>query len=707
MTRVHHRNCPLCEATCGLTIETDGERVVKIRGDALDGFSRGYLCPKGVALQDLHEDPDRLRRPLRRTASGFEEITWPTALDEAAELLHGVQRRHGTDAVAAYLGNPTVHNIGAMLFGPPLLRALGTRQRFSATSLDQLAHHLAAWAMYGHQLLIPIPDVERTQHFLILGGNPVASNGSLMTVPDVKKRLQELQARGGKLVVVDPRRTETAELADEHHFIAPGTDVFLLLGMLSTLFDERLTRPGRLSSLTDGLSEVEAAVRSFTPESVAAVTRIDAATLRRMTRELAQADGAVAYGRMGCSTQLHGGLCQWLLQLINLVTGNLDRPGGALVTRPAVDLLQQVSRGSYARWRSRVRGLPEFAGELPTATLAEEIETPGDAQIRGLLTHAGNPVLSAPNGRRLDRALKTLEAFVAVDLYLNETTRHAHLILPPTGPLEHEHYDAAFHALSIRNVAKWSDAVFPRPPGALHDYEILGGLAERLLAKRGAPLAKCVAAHTMRKLGPARLIDLGLRLGPYGLRRGLAGLSLNSLRAAPHGVDLGPLEPSFPGALRTKDRRIQAAPRLFLEALQRLERPASAKAGELSLIGRRELRTNNSWMHNAPRLVGGRDRCTVWIHPTDAAARGIVDGARVRVASRVGEIEVAAEVTEAIAPGVVSIPHGFGHDRPGIGLEVAKAHAGASINDLTDDQRVDALTGAVAFSGVPVSVARV
>lgn len=703
--QTHYRTCPLCEATCGLAIDVDGDTVVKIRGDEQDAFSRGYLCPKGVALMDLHADPDRLRRPLRRTSGGFEPIAWDDALDEAADLLTKVQQRHGDDAVAVYAGNPTVHNIGAMLFGPPLMRALGTRSRFSATSLDQLAHHLAAWAMYGHQLLIPIPDLERTRLFLMLGANPVASNGSLMTAPDVKKRLLELRARGGKLVVIDPRRTETAAIADEHHFITPGTDVFLLLAIVNTLLHDKLMRPGPLPAITRGLGEVEAAVIEYTPEKAAAVTGIDAGVIRRLARELGTAESSVAYGRMGCSTQEYGGLCQWLFQLINLITGNLDRPGGVMFTRPAVGVLERVSRGSYGRWRSRVRGLPEFGGELPSATLAEEIDTAGQGQIRGLLTNAGNPVLSAPNGNRLEAALPTLEAFVAVDFYLNETTRHAHLILPPTGPLEHEHYDAAFYALSIRNVARWSDPVFDRPPGTLHDWEILGGLTERILARRKAPLSKRMAARAQRALGPERLIDLGLRVGPYGLRRGLSGLSLAALRAAPHGVDLGPLQPCLPAALRTKSGEIEAAPKLFLDALATLRLPPPRPDGELSLIGRREIRTNNSWMHNAPRLAAGKDRCTVWMHPSDASARGIGDGARVRVRSRVGEIELSAQVTDAIAPGVVSIPHGFGHDRPGTRLRVAREHAGASINDLTDDQRVDALTGAVAFSGVPVTVA--
>ncbi|MEZ4225126.1 MAG: molybdopterin-dependent oxidoreductase [Polyangiaceae bacterium] len=705
MRETHFRNCPLCEAACGLAVEVEDGEVAQIRGDEADALSRGYVCPKGVALGELHDDPDRLRQPLRRTSKGFEPVDWSTALDEAVEMMQGVQDRHGKDALAVYAGNPTVHNLGALLYGPALIRAFGTKARFSATSLDQLAHQLVAWCMYGHQLLLPIPDLDHTQYFLVLGANPLVSNGSLMTAPDCKGRLRELRARGGKLVVVDPRRTETAAIADEHHFIVPGTDVFLLLGIVNALFRDKLVSLGRLAAMTDGVADVEAAVVAFTPEAVAPVTGIEASKIRQLARELASADAAIAYGRMGCSTQVHGGLCQWLLQLINLLTGNLDRPGGTLLNQPALGLLGAVSPGSHGRWRSRVRDLPEFGGELPAAALAEEMDTPGAGQIRGLLTHAGNPVLSAPNGRRLEAALAKLDAFVAIDIYVNETTRHAHLILPPTGPLEHAHYDAVFHALSIRNVAKWSDAIFEPPPGALHDHEIFAGLHERWLARRGAKLRQRAAARATKLLGPERMVDLGLRIGPWGMRRGRAGLSVSKLRQHPHGVDLGPLTSSFPAALRTPEKRIVAAPRLMMEALAKLELPQPRADGELSLVGRRQLRTNNSWMHNIPSLVSGKPRCTLLLHPADAESRGIADGAMVRVESRVGSVELRAELSDEVMPGVVSIPHGFGHHRDGMRLSVAEKHAGVSLNDLTDEQSIDELTGAAVLSGVPVRIA--
>ncbi|MBK9001236.1 MAG: molybdopterin-dependent oxidoreductase [Myxococcales bacterium] len=705
MANVHLRVCPLCEATCGLSIETEGDRVTKIRGDELDSFSRGYICPKGVALGDLHHDPDRLRRPLRRRGESWVEVGWDEALDEAAERLAAVQREHGKDAVAVYLGNPTVHNLGALLFGPPFVRALGTKSRFSATSVDQLAHHVAAWAMFGHQLLLPVPDVDRTDFFLLVGSNPLASNGSLMTAPDVKRRLSDIRARGGKLVLVDPRRTETAEIADHHHFIRPGTDVYLLAALLQVIFAEKLERTGRLAAHTVRLSEARRAVEGFSPELAQKHTGIAAEEVRTLARSLAGAKSAVVHSRMGASTQEHGGLCQWLTQLLNLVTGNLDRPGGAMFTTPALDAFRFASSGHLGVWRSRVRGLPEFGGELPVVVLAEEMETPGAGQIRALVTHAGNPVLSTPDGRRLERALAGLDYFVAIDFYKNETTRHAHLILPPTGPLEHDHYDAAFYLLAVRNFAKYSPAVFPKPAGARHEHEIFSGLTQRLLAR--APLRRRLPERVLGWLGPAGMLDLGLRSGPHGLRRGPNGLSLARLRREPHGVDLGPLVPRLPGALRTKQRRIDAAPELFVAALAALVNAELPSATELSLIGRRQLRGCNSWMHNVPRLMTGRERCTLLIHPDDARAREISQGDRVRVRSRVGEVELPVEVSDEVMRGVVSIPHGFGHDRPGTALGVAERHAGASINDLTDPERVDALTGAAAFSGVPVEVTRI
>jgi anaerobic selenocysteine-containing dehydrogenase len=563
--------------------------------------------------------------------------------------------------------------------------------------------------MFGHQLLLPIPDVDRTRFLLILGANPVASNGSLMTAPGIERRLGELRARGGELVVVDPRHTETARLADRHHFIRPGSDALLLLALLQTIFAEGLEEPGRLAEHCDSLDTVRRLAAEFPPQRVAAATGIMASEIASLARRFAGAESAVCYGRLGVSTQEFGGLCQWLINVVNAVTGNLDRPGGAMFTRPAVDALANYGRGHMGRWRSRVRGLPEFGGELPSAALAEEIESDEPGRIRTLLTVAGNPVLSTPNGSQLERALGRLDFMVSIDLYLNETTRHANLILPPTAPLERDHYDLIFNLLAVRNTAKFSPALFAPPPGALHDWQILDQLHRRLADGPPGARLKRVAWSL---LGPRRLLDLGLRFGPYGsgFRPFGGGLTLARLRRAEHGLDLGPLEPCLPASLRTPGRRIELAPQLLVADLERLRRrldePAATAAGngELRLIGRRDVRSNNSWMHNYPRLMRGRDRCTLQMHPRDADRLGLAGEARVTVVSRTGRVTAPLEISDRVMPGVVSLPHGWGHGRPGTRLATANRHPGVSLNDLTDERAVDLLTGNAAVNGVPVHV---
>jgi anaerobic selenocysteine-containing dehydrogenase len=705
--RLHFRACNLCEAMCGLRIEVEGERILSIRGDPDDPFSRGFLCPKATALEDVHVDPDRLKHPLRRTGDGWTRIGWEEAFDEVVQRIGDVQARHGPDSVGIYLGNPNVHSLGALTHGLPLIRALRTRNRYSATSVDQLPHHLTATTMFGHMLLLPIPDIDRTQFFLALGANPLASNGSLMTAPGMPLRLKALKARGGRLVVVDPRRTETAEVADTHLFIRPGTDALLLAALVRTVLEEKLERPGRLTDFMDGLEQVRSAVAPFSPERVAGPTGISSEQIRTLARDFARAESAVAYGRVGVSTQAYGGVGQWLIQVLNVITGNLDRPGGALFTLPAVNPLGLTPRGGYARNRTRVRKLPSFGGEFPVAALAEEILTDGPGRIRALVVLGGNPVLSTPNGGQLEKALGTLEFLVAVDPYLNETTRHAHVLLPPTTALEREHYDVVFHLLAVRNTAKWSQALFRPGPGAKHDWEIFQALTQRLRSPGKARLLRPLRAVVDRLLTPRRLIDFGLRSGPYGMRS-RHRLSVSRLEDNPHGIDLGPLEPSLPGRLMTPGKRIQLAPELLVRDLARVESEllASPRArnGELLLVGRRDLRSNNSWMHNSQRLVKGPERCTLLMHPDDARARGLAQGQTVQVRSRVGSISVRLELTDAVMPGVVSLPHGWGHGRPGVQLRVATAHAGVSVNDLTDDQAVDALLGTAAFSGTPVHV---
>lgn len=706
----HHRTCHLCEAMCGLVISTDDAgAITAIRGDNADPLSRGHICPKAVALQDLHTDPDRLRQPVRRTPTGWQTMSWPEALDAAADGLRSVQDRHGDSAVAVYLGNPTVHSLGAMLYAQFTIRALHTRNRFSATSVDQLPHHFAAWAMFGHQLLLPIPDIDRTDFLVIIGANPAASNGSLMSAPDIRRRLTAIVDRGGEVVVIDPRRTRTAELASSHHFIRPGTDAFLLAALLNVLFSEQRVRPGRLAEHIDGIDALEALVTAFTPESVSARVGISAADIRALARGLSDAPTAVVYSRMGASTQEFGGVCLWLTNALNLVTGNIDRAGGAMFTRPAVDVVNGIGGqhrpGTFDRWRSRVSGRPEFGGELPVSVLLEEMTTPGDGQIRGLLTHAGNPVLSTPNGEGLDVALGALDFMVSIDLYINETTRHADIILPPVSPLERDHYDLIFNALAIRNYARYSPPVFPKPPDSLHDWEILLGLEERL-SRRGGLKARGERLIRQR-LGPAGILDLALRDGPYGSGWKLwqDGMTLSSLRRAPSGVDLGPLEPCLPERLFTPDKRIRLVPEQMQADVARLaSRLSEPSERSLLLIGRRDLRSNNSWMHNIERLVRGKPRCTLLVHPADAARLGLSAGQLAEVRSRVSAICAPVEISDAVMPGVVSLPHGWGHRRDGVQLSVAQAHPGVNFNAVTDPDRVDELTGNAILNGVPVSV---
>ena len=713
MTQRHYRTCNLCEAMCGLAIDVQDGVVSSIRGDEEDPFSRGHICPKAVALKDLHEDGDRLRRPLRREGGQWKEIGWDEALDEAARRLAALQKAHGRHAVALYQGNPTVHNYGTVIFSQVFARALRSHSLFSATSVDQLPQMLASLLMLGHQLLLPVPDLDRTGFLLVLGANPVASNGSLMTAAGVEKRLKALRARGGRLVVVDPRRTETAAMADQHLPIRPGTDVYLLLALLQTIVEEGRLRGGHALDLSDGLPQVLEAVAPYTPEVAAARTGVAADAIRALARDFAAAPSAVAYGRVGVSTQEFGGLCCWLINVINIVTGNFDRAGGAMFARPAADIVALAGRmdrgGHFDRRRSRVRGLPEFGGELPVAVLAEEIETPGEGQIRGLVTSAGNPVLSTPDGARLARALGGLDFMVSIDLYLNETTRHAHLILPPTSPLEHDHYDLVFQTLAVRNGAKYADALFEPPPDARHDWQIHLELARRLTAAKGRNgLGSRLTFAALRRLGPRGVLAYLLRTGPHGagLNPFGRGLTLRRLERSPHGIDLGALEPCLPARLATPRRRIDLAPQRLLADLARL-RQAGDPGPSLRLIGRRDLRSNNSWMHNSQRLVKGPDRCTLLMHPDDATSRGLSAGQRVRVGSRVGAVEVALEVTDTMAPGVVCLPHGWGHGQEGTRLAVANANAGASLNDLTDPLAVDALCGVAAFNGLPVEVAAV
>ena len=736
MKQTHYHTCNLCEAMCGIEIEHRGDEILAIRGDKEDPFSKGHICPKAVALQDLHHDPDRLRHPVKRTADGWVPISWDEALDETARRLHNIQEVHGKDSVALYFGNPTAHNHGALLTLLPFVKALRSRQRYSATSADQLPHMLATWQLFGHQALFPIPDVDRTDYFLIIGGNPLASNGSIMTVPDVKGRLKALQKRGGKVVVIDPRRTETAKVADEHHFVRPGTDVYLLLAIAQVLFEELLVAPGQLDGILDGKKDMARLVANWKPEKVADTVGLPADAIRKLARDIAAAPRAAIYSRVGVTTSAHSTLSAWLVYVINILTGNLDREGGVMFTKPAFDIVAigalSGDTGSFDRYRSRVHGYPEFGGEFPVTTLADEMLTPGKGQVKAFVSHAGNPVLSCPDGQKLDQALNNLDFMVSIDFYINETTRHADIILPPTGQLEHAQFDPIFQAVAVRNVVKFTPPLVPKPEGTLHDWEILNGLTTRLnrLRARDRKTRLQIAAtdRFVRKLGDRGLVDLGLRLGPYGtggkvlddlrrdglhslpkvawkvLRGERKGLTLKKLLAQPHGMDLGPLEPMLPERLFTRDQRINLVPALYFRALQGLPAPKPVAPEQMLMIGRRHIRSNNSWMHNSQRLVKGKGRCNAMIHPDDGKRLAVADGDDVVVSTPSGTITLPAWLCDDIMPGVISVPHGWGHDREGVQLGVARRVAGQSVNDIIGSNRVEAVTAMAQLNGIPVKV---
>ena len=690
--RTEYRACNLCEAICGLEFKLDGETITSIRGDDADPFSRGHICPKAVALKDIHEDPDRLRRPLKRNGPDWVEIGWDEAFEHAASGIAALIQQHGNNAVGFYAGNPSVHNLGHLLGIQQLARLMKTRSAFSASSVDQLPQQLTSLLMFGHQFLIPIPDIDRTDYFLILGGNPIASNGSMMTVPDVARRLKAIRARGGKVVVIDPRHTETAEVASEHHFIRPGTDAALLMALLNVIRAESLVKLNAALPLKN-LDAAFAAIAHVTPELAATVTGIGADEIKRIAREFAQSRTAIAYGRIGACIQPFGTVAQWLVQLLNIVTGNLDREGGTLPTTPVIPITGPGTRpGHYAQWKSRVSGRPESSGELPVATLAEEILTPGEGRIHGLVTTCGNPVLSTPNGRQLDRAFESLDFMLCIDIYLNETTRHADLILPPTSALNHDHYDLIFNAFAVRNVTRYNTAFWSRPADERYDWEIFSGIGARLAQKLGREFT---AMPELKQV-------IGGMLKKSGNRE---GTTLESLEAAPHGIDLGALKPSLSTRIETADRQIDCAPAPMLADMARFNAELlGGNSSSMRLIGRRHVRSNNSWMHNYHRLVKGKPRHQLMMHPDDLAAHGLTSGQLVELSSRVGKLQVPVEATTDVMPGVVCLPHGWGHDREGTRLGIAGAQEGASYNDISDDTFLDAISGNAALNGLPVEI---
>ncbi|MEP6342107.1 MAG: molybdopterin-dependent oxidoreductase [Maricaulaceae bacterium] len=713
--KTHQRVCNFCEAMCGVTVSYDpeakGEKQIAVKPDKLDPFSRGSMCPKAPVLGPLHFDKNRLKYPVKRVGDKWEKISWPEAYDMVEREFKALRDKYGKDAIATYLGNPIVHNLGMLLFVKTLTKAIGSKNVFSATSMDQLPHHFAAHFMFGHEFRIPVPDIDRTDHMIIMGANPLASNGSIMTSAGVTERLKHIQSRGGKFVVIDPRHTETAKIASEHHFIRPATDVYFLLSFLHILYRDNHKKLGRLEVHIKGEEQLKDLVAPFTPEAVAPITGIEASEIERMVAEFMAQDKAVIYGRMGLSTQAHGGLNNWLLNTINIISGNFDQDGGMMFPSPAIELARgKTQPKASGRWKSQSRGLDEFYGEYPVSGMVDEFSSKAETKVRGFLTICGNPVLSTPSGSRLEAELPDVEFMVSIDNYINETTRHANLILPtPTG-LEIDHYDLIFHTISVSNNVKFSEALFPVEKDRPYDWQVLKELIKRFSPK-GLDLFTRFAT-------PRRVINWGLMLGPYGKlshpKRWVSGLTLKKVIASKHGLRMGPMQPRVPDGLITNDRKINIAPENYVARLKQVTATefvelaniaAAQKSDELRLIGRRHVNTNNSWMHQYRKLSKSKMvRCTAMINPQDADRLKIGDGDDISVSTRIGEIKLPAEVTDNMMAGTICIPHGFGHHRKGTRVPVASEKPGVSVNDITDHMLIDPLTGNAAFSGQMVKV---
>lgn len=728
---VHLRVCPLCEAMCGLEIHVEDERVALIRPDRDNVWSRGFICPKGTTLGHLHHDPDRLRAPIVREGDSWREVTWDAAFARCEELLHGVVERHGRQSVTAYVGNPTAHNFSLGRYIGLFVGLAGMPMIYSAGTVDQWPKNLSCMLMYGNMWWIPSPDIQRTDYWVIMGGNPHASQGSLLAAPDVIGEIDRIRQRGGKVVVVDPRRTGTADRADEWIPIVPGTDAALLLAVTNVLFADGLVDLGDLADLVNGVEDVRTLASEYTPERVEATCRVPAATIRRLTHEIAAAPSAAVYGRIGLCNQEFGTLASWLIDVVNILTANFDRPGGLMFGNPLSWSVASLPNPEFTggvqigRWHSRVRGAPEVLGQLPLSCLAEEIDTPGNGQLRALVTIAGNPVISAPDAGRLDRALAGLEAMISVDNYLNETTRHAHVVLPGLSALEQHHFDDLIPMWAARSAATFSQPVFPPADGRPEEWEILTRLGALVAGMSSADIdvdalddgyftALCgavgvdpdTAMAQSPGRGPLRLLDLQIRTGTFGDRYGERpdGLTLEKIAAEPHGIDLGPMVPRLRELLRTQSGKVELAPPYITDDLPRLRDRIEREVSSLLLVSRRHVRSNNSWMHNVTVLMKGKDRCTLLIHPDDASRVGVTDGSLASVSSEAGSLAVKVEVSDEMMPGVVSLPHGWGHDKPGTRLSVAREHAGVNNNLLAPADFLDEISNNAAVNGIPVEV---
>jgi anaerobic selenocysteine-containing dehydrogenase len=739
--RLHIRSCPFCEASCGTRVIANHvlRTIDDVRGDPADPFSKGFICAKAYALTALHSDPDRLRRPVRRRGRDFEEIGWEEAMDASAERLLDIQKRHGTHSVAYYFGNPTGHKPPFILYGSLLMKSLGSMQVYSPGTLDQIPKFVSASYMFGGPMIQPIADIDRTDHLIVIGNNPVVSQGSMMVAPGIKRRIEAIRQRGGKVVVIDPRRTETADIADEYVPVRPGTDAFLLFAMVHVLASEGRIRLGRAAGMTKNLDEVVRLAAQFPPERVAAATSVPAQTIVRLAREFAAASTAAMYGRTGTCTQRFGTATSWLIDVLNTITGNLDREGGNLFTGGGIPMgmlfEDNYKNGAFpiGRWHSRVNKLPEAIGMLPTAALADEMLTPGEGQVRGFITQAGNIVLSNPNAAKLQRAFEGLEFMLSLDIYVNETTRHADIIIPGPSYAEHSDFAAVTAYESIRKFVKWSPPIFAPETDTPHDWQIFAGLAARLkgvtvaeieetyvreLLNRalaeGRPEARNVPLEEARRLigdepGPDRIFDILIRGGPLGDAFGAVpdGLTLEKVKAHPHGLDLGPLDAGMlTRVLATPDKLVDLAPSQLVTEVPRMQAALAElqRPGSLVMIGRRDIRSKNAWMHNIHLLAKGKDRCTLLVNPVDAERLGIATGSRARLSTHIAAIEVPIKVSDEIMPGVVSLPHGWGHAVADTQLRVANAHPGANANSIIDESQLDVPSASTILNGVPVEL---
>jgi anaerobic selenocysteine-containing dehydrogenase len=702
--------CRICEAACGLVATVEDGRVTALRPDPAHPLSWGFACPKGIAMTEVQNDPDRVLSPLRRVDGRLEPCSWDDAIADIGGRLRSLRDREGLSAAGWYMGNPSAFSSSHPLWVKGFLDAIGSRHYYTASSQDVSNRFAASALLYGSPVVVPIPDLERTSLLLMVGANPLVSHGSLLTAPRIRERLNAIVERGGRVVVADPRRSETAR-AFEHLPVRPDSDAWLLLSLLHVLFaEDRVDRDAlrRQARDADWLEDLAA---RFPPPAAAERSGVAPGRIRELARALSEAEGAAVYGRTGSCLGRFGTLVAYLLDALNVATGNLDRPGGAVFGHAAIsldDVAHRAGLATYDSHRSRVGDLPEVLGSLPASLMAREITEPGEGQLRALFVSAGNPVLSVPDGRALEAALAELELLVSIDFYVNETAaRHADYVLPATTFLERGDMPLALMGFAVRPYVQWSDPVVEPAGEAREEWEIIDALSRELGVVPLTPAAlRRLPGPLARRVTPERLLDLLLRTGPdgdwFGLRRG--GLSLGRLRREPSGVALRDEVPT--GVLRDKVRHPGGRVRLRHAAIgEEVERLAADGPGDgefpLRLIGLRELRSHNSWMHNSPKLMAGDRSHSARVHPADAERVGVGEGEPLRIVSASGSVEVAARLTDEVMEGVVALPHGWGHAG---GWRRANAAGGVNSNELASaaPEDLEPLAGMAHLNGIPV-----